>query len=192
VQKLKSIAYSITFEERTTDVGIICIESLKLHFPLAPVRHILDESLSKTYRRKPLVTVNDEILFGELAILRYLQMDGWDGVWVDTFHGRGRKKVLWSNLPPGGFGKLPVEAENLYDRIVQVNGGKSSGFFDVFAWKDGEFIFIEYKGQGDSSNQNETRWINAALRCGVQPENLFFVIYCGMKVVEEDTENGNW
>ena len=177
MQKLKSIALSRTFEERVTDIGIIRIESLKIHFPSATIPHLLDESLSKTYRSKPMVVVNEEILFGELAILRYLQMDGWDGVWVDTFHGRGTKKVVWSNLPPNGFGKLTVEAENLYDSIVQANDGKSSGFFDVFAWKDGEFIFLEYKGQGDSPNRNETRWINAALKSGVRPESLFFVIY---------------
>lgn len=177
MQKLRSIALSRGFEERMTNIGVIKIESLKIHFPSAAVRHLLDESLSKTYRSKPMVVVNNEHLFGELAILRYLQMDGWDGVWVDTFHGKGKKKVFWSNLPPNGMGKLTIEAEKLYDSIVQANEGKSSGFFDVFAWKNGAFIFIEYKGQGDSPNRNETRWITATLKCGVDPEQLFYVIY---------------
>ena len=75
------------------------------------------------------------------------------------------------------MGKLTIEAEKLYDSIVQANEGKSSGFFDVFAWKNGAFIFIEYKGQGDSPNRNETRWITATLKCGVDPEQLFYVIY---------------
>ncbi len=177
MQKLKSIALSIKFEERVTDSGIIKIENLKIHFPPATPRHLSDESLSRTYRTKPLVVVNNENLFGELAILRYLQMDGWDGVWVDTFHGRGRKKVLWSNLPPDGYGRLTEEAEKLYDMIVQANDGKSSGFFDVFAWRNDKFVFIEYKGEGDSSNQNETRWINAAIKSGIRPGQLFFVTY---------------
>lgn len=177
MQKLKSIALSIKLDERVTDSGIINIENLKIHFPPATPRHLSDESLSKTYRNKPLVVVGDEILFGELAILRYLQMDGWDGVWVDTFHGRGQKKVLWSSLPPNGYGKLTEEAEILYDKIVRANNGKSSGFFDVFAWQNGKFVFIEYKGEGDSPNENETRWISAAIKSGIRPEDLFFVTY---------------
>jgi hypothetical protein len=174
VQKLRSSALSSKFAERVTDFGIIRIESLKIRFPFAPVRYLADESLSKTYR-KPLVVVNDEILFGELAILRYLQMDGWDGVWVDTFHGRGKKKVVWSSLPPDGHGKFSAESEKLFDEIVDANHGKSSGFFDVFGWKNGSFVFIEYKGPGDRSNKNEIKWINAAIKCGVRPEELFFV-----------------
>ena len=177
MEKLRSLALSSRSEQRLTDSGTVAIESLKIHFPAATPRHLLDESLSKTYRSKPLVLVNNEALFGELAILRYLQMDGWDGVWIDTFHGRGRRKVFWSNLPPSGHGILSVEAESLYDKIIVANSGKSSGFFDVFAWKNGVFIFLEYKGEGDSSNRNEKKWINTAIKCGIPPENLFFVTY---------------
>jgi hypothetical protein len=177
MQNLKALAHSSGFQERITENGIIQIQSLRIQFPPASPRYPSNDKLPKTYRSKPLVVVADEILFGELAILRYLQMDGWQGVWVDTFHGRGKKKVLWSGMPPNGYGNLTSDAEALYDNIVQANDGKSSGFFDVFAWKNGEFVFIEYKGAGDSSNQNEMRWINAALKCGVQPEELFFVTY---------------
>ncbi len=177
MQNLKGLALSTGFQERITDSGTIKIQRLKIGFPPAIPRYLSNESLPKTYSSKPLVVVGDEILFGELAILRYLQMDGWQGVWVDTFHGRGKKKVLWSGMPPNSFGTLSPDAELLYDQIVQANDGKSSGFFDVFAWKNGNFVFIEYKGEGDSSNQNEIRWINAAIKCGVQPEELLFVIY---------------
>ena len=60
---------------------------------------------------------------------------------------------------------------------MMANNGKSSGFFDVFAWKDGEYIFIEYKGEGDLANQNELGWIKAALSVGVKPNQMFFVTY---------------
>jgi hypothetical protein len=66
------------FEERVTESGIIKIENLRIHFPPVTPRHLSDKSLSRTYRTKPLVVVvvNDEFLFGELAILRYLQSSG--------------------------------------------------------------------------------------------------------------------
>jgi hypothetical protein len=177
MEKLRALPLSTGFQERMTETGIIKIQRLKIHFPPVLPRYISNESLSKTYGSKPLLAVDHEILFGELAILRYLQMDGWQGVWVDTFHRRGKKNVLWSDLPPIGYGTLSPNAEILYNNIVQANDGKSSGFFDVFAWKNGKFVFIEYKGEGDSSNQNEIRWINAAIKCRVQPEELFFVTY---------------
>jgi hypothetical protein len=175
VQTLRSIALSSKFEERVTDIGIIKVENLKIHFSPAPVRYLMDESLARTYRSKPLLVVNGEVLFGELAILRYLQMDGWNGVWVDTFHSRGKKKVVWSNMPPDGHGKLTTAADKLFDEIVETNHGKSSGFFDVLGWKNEKFVFIEYKGAGDRPNKNETRWINAAIKCGVREVDLFFV-----------------
>lgn len=177
MQKFKAIAISTNLESRKTDHGVVKIQNLRVHFPSAGPPYLLDETLPKTYRSKPLVVVNGDVLFGELAILRYLQMDGWDGVWVDTFHGRGRKKVFWSDMPPSGHGKLSKDAEELYEQIVQANNGKSSGFFDVFCWKDGRFVFIEYKGKGDFPNPNEIRWINAAVKCGIKQEDLFFVSY---------------
>jgi len=175
MQQLRLLADSIEHEERATDFGKINIESLKINFTPAEPRYLSDKSLSRTYTSKPLVKVDDEVLFGELAILKYLQKDGWDGVWIDTFHGRGKKKVFWSGMHPNGRGKLTKGAEKIYNKIIKANNRKSSGFFDVFAWKNGKYIFIEYKGEGDAPNKNETRWINAALKSGIKPEQLFFV-----------------
>ncbi len=177
IQSLRMIAENQSFIQREIDGCNISIENLNVQFPSANPKYLKDANLSKTYLSKPLVQVKSESLFGELAILRYLQMDGWDGVWVDTFHGRGVKKVFWSGMPTQGSANLPKHAESLYDRIVVQNGMKSSGFFDVFAWKNRKYIFIEYKGKGDSSNQNEKRWIRSALKCGIKPDQLFFVSY---------------
>lgn len=177
INSLRSITEDQSFVKRDIDGQIIFIENLKIKFPPANPKYLRDTTLSKTYLSKPLVKFKSESLFGELVILRYLQMDGWDGVWVDTFHGRGVNKVFWSELPPNGSSILPKHAESIYDRIVEKNGMKSSGFFDVFAWKDQKYIFIEYKGKGDSPNQNENRWIRSVLKCGIKPEQLFFVSY---------------
>jgi hypothetical protein len=177
IKSLRTISENQSFVQREIDGREISIENLNVQFSFANPKYLIDTNLSKTYLSKPLVRFKSESLFGELAILRYLQMDGWDGVWVDTFHGRGVKKVFWSGMPPEGSSRLPKHAESLYDKIVDENGMKSSGFFDVFAWKDRKYIFIEYKGKGDSSNQNEKRWIKSALKCGIKLEQLFFASY---------------
>jgi hypothetical protein len=45
------------------------------------------------------------------------------------------------------------------------------------AWRDGLFLFLEYKGRGDSPNINEARWIESALNTGVSEDALVFVLY---------------
>ena len=179
MNKLRSLASEKSFVSRKTSKGTISIESLKIHFTRVEDSQQLPDmkDLPRTYRSKPLVTVGGEILFGELAILRYLQRDGWDGVWLDAFHSRGQNKKFWSGMPFKGQATLPLHAEQLYDKIVAKNGGKLSGFFDVFAWKDGDYVFVEYKGKGDSPNKNELNWIEAAISAGVKPEQLFIVTY---------------
>ena len=123
---------------------------------------------------KPLVApFDDEGIFGELAILECLRRDGWTGVWVDTFHG---SELFWKGMPDETH-RADLSAEpaalDLYRGIVGAHG-KRGGFFDVLAWKDSEFLFIEYKGKGDKPNSNESSWIAAALRCEIDPCQLLF------------------
>ena len=119
------------------------------------------------------MAVTGEPVFGELAILTALRKDGWEGVWVDTFHG-GK---FWNRMPHVSPPiALPAAAAVKYRTIVAANNGRRSGFFDVFAWCNGAFMFVEYKGPGDSSNKNESSWIAAARRAGVLDDQLLFVV----------------
>lgn len=142
----------------------------------ASPERLKEGALPATYTSKPLVTFNGAAMFGELAVLRWLNVDGWGGVWLDTFHGRKH----WREMPTVSSPvELPSAARALYDRIVAENGGKASGAFDVMAWRSGDFAFLEYKGEGDRSNRNEARWIAAALAAGVLPTQLWFVVHPG-------------
>jgi len=148
------------------------LRRLHVRFGRASPEHLKPGTLQATYTSKPLVTFDGAPFFGELAVLRWLERDGWDGVWVDTFHGR----KFWRDMPQRSAPvALPADARALYDRIVAANGGKASGFFDVMAWRDGQTIFVEYKGEGDRSNRNESRWIDAALEAGVSEHDLLVV-----------------
>ena len=144
-----------------------------VQFESAEPSRLVDPQLPKTYTIKPLVQLDGEPLFGELAILRCLQKDGWDGVWVDTFHRR-----FWQGLPdrtePYDLASAPTFVRATYDRIVSIRG-KSGGFFDVMAWRGNELFFIEYKGKGDRPNSNESSWIEAALEAGIDEHQLLFV-----------------
>ena len=185
MNKLRKLAFEKRTVARKTANGQIQIEGLKIHFPCASLQqikksHVLDTLTESTYLNKPVVSVDQNILFGELAILRYLEKDGWNGVWVDAFHSSRNKDALWSGMPPKGVAPpLPPVVSDKFKLIKEKNEGKLSGFFDIFAWKgDGNnFLFLEYKGKDDSTNDNELSWINAAISAGVKPEQLCIVGY---------------
>lgn len=185
LNKLRKLAFERRNVTRKTVSGEIQIEGLKIHFPCASLQqikksHLLDTLNDSTHLSKPVVSIDQAILFGELAILRYLEKDGWKGVWIDAFHSSRSKDMLWSDMPPNGLAPpMPTNVSEEFKAIKEKNGGKLFGFFDVFAWKgDGnDYMFIEYKGKEDSSNDNSLSWINAALSAGVKPEQLCIVGY---------------
>ena len=151
---------------------VVPIRTLTVAFSRATPERLKPGVLPATYTSKPLVSVGGDAMFGELAIVRTLERDGWDAVWVDTFHGR----KFWRAMPHRSAPvSLPPAARERYDAIVAANGGRASGFFDVLAWRDGQFAHLEYKGEGDRSNRNELRWIDAALAAGASAGELWLV-----------------
>ena len=153
--------------------GAARIRRLRVRFGRASPDRLRPSVLAPTYIAKPLVTFDGAAMFGELAVLRWLETDGWEGVWVDTFHGRRFWRAMPHRSAPVA---LPDPARALYDRIVAANGGRASGFFDVMAWRDGHTTFVEYKGPGDRRNANERAWIAAALAAGVSEHDLLVVV----------------
>jgi len=186
MEKLRRLAFEKRIVIRQTVKGEVKLEGLKIHFPCASLLQvkkskILENLSDNTYLSKPVVTIDKEtVLFGELAILKYLEKDGWKGVWVDAFHSSKGRDVLWSGMPPKGTASpLSPKVLTMFNSIKDKNGGKLSGFFDILAWKgDGDaYLFVEYKGRNDSPNENELNWINAAVSAGVKPDQLIVVGY---------------
>jgi len=148
------------------------IRRLKVHFGDASPNRLKPGALPASYVSKPLVTFNGAAMFGELAVLRWLEVDGWDGVWLDTVHDRKHWRYMPTRSSPV---TLPPLQQTLYDRIVEMNGGRASGAFDVMAWRDGHTIFVEYAGPDEVAHRNQRRWIDAALKAGVSVNDLLIV-----------------
>ena len=142
-----------------------------VNFPAAEPDRLPVGILKSTYTDKPLVSVDGESLFGELAILRWMAKDGWRGVWADTFHGR----KFWDNMPHLSTPtEPPSHVRSVYQEIAGLKGGPG-GCFDAICWKAGRIVWLEYKGPGDNPNKNEPAWIAAALQFGVLLSDLIFV-----------------
>ncbi|MBC7790422.1 MAG: hypothetical protein H7Z74_10785 [Anaerolineae bacterium] len=177
---LRSLATKLSRSERPlAGGGSVPVTEIRVSFKPGVPDRLPDGTLAPTYTNKPLVSLGQETLFGELAILRLLQVDGWSGVWVDTFHDRGRGKLFWTNMPhlsePFDLRRVP-RARQSYDDIVSARSGRAGGFFDVLAWRKEELIFVEYKGPKDGPNINEPHFLAAAVSCDVQPSQLFYVL----------------
>jgi hypothetical protein len=172
MKSLEALADETTY--KAYDIGNDTVEicTYSVRFETANPDRLVNPDLPPTLTVKPLVNVEGESLFGELAILRTIQKDGWDGVWVDTFH----QKKLRNSMPPEEGIDLPDHAKRVYNSIVKENKG-ADGFFDVFAWKDDQYAFLEYKGKGDSLRKTQKTWIGAALRAGINLNQLFIVAY---------------
>lgn len=109
------------------------------------------------YGRKPVVDFGGEALFAELAVVRWLQRDGWDAGWVARYGGLH----LRSDLPGRPTRTLPVLAQALFDRL------NTGGSWDVFAWQGAaRLAFIECKRIGrDRYSPAQIAWIRPRGRC---------------------------
>lgn len=151
---------------------VVHLRRLEITLGRASPDRLKPGSLPETYTSKPLVTFNGAAMFGELAVLRWLEVDGWQGVWLDTVHGR----KSWRDMPTVSSPvALPPAAQALYDRIVAENGGRAGGTFDVMAWRGAQFVFVEYAGPDERPHRNEGAWIDAALRAGVSENDMLIV-----------------
>ena len=152
------------------------LRRLVVRFGRASPEHLRPGTLAPSYTAKPLVTFEGAAMFGELAVLRWLERDGWEGAWVDTAHGR----KFWREMPHRGAPiLLPAPQRTLYERIVARNEGRASGFFDVMAWRDGQTVFVDYEAPGERAGRARAAWMDAALAAGVSEHDMLVVAALG-------------
>jgi len=119
-----------------------------------------------TYGGKTVINLNGEALFAELVILRLVENDGWDGLWVDNYRNRFRYSMKEES------GTLPPWVNARYEEIVAANGSKS-GCWDLLAWRGDSVLFVECKRKGkDRIQSSQERWLGAALEVGVTADSF--------------------
>ncbi|TDX82070.1 hypothetical protein [Epilithonimonas xixisoli] len=158
---------SITTEKLTTESGeIILLDKYNFVFEACTDNNNFD-----TYGGKKLLKLDNETLFAELLILRLLERQGYKGVWVDTYRNK-----FWQRLPHVSFPVIPDrKILDIYEKIYEQKGGRKSGCFDIVAYKDNHFIFVELKKKKeDSIRQTQIEWLKTALTQNL--ENPTFII----------------
>lgn len=121
-----------------------------------------------TYGNKPLVDMDGEPMFAELAILKLFRKEGWDGVWVDTFNRKYR--TAWGGE---GTGRLSGDRLELL-KAIHRRAGSAHGCFDVYCWSEDLVLFAESKrASKDHIRDTQLRWLEAAL--GLEPSSFLVV-----------------
>jgi len=106
---------------------------------------------------KPALTFGDRPMWHEFIVLELLKQVGWDGVWTKNFGGA----AFWT--APGIEVDLPKDAKDVFQALKTTVG--NGGFWDVFAWTDETFLFVESKQRGkDKLQQNQLRFLETGLR----------------------------
>ncbi len=108
----------------------------------------LGAPLNDTYGGKQVIDSRGEPVFAELAILRLLQAEDWEGAWIDTY--RNRKRIAIDQ-----FIELPPNRNELLKQIYQSTGSRS-GCFDVYCWHDKQILFAEAEAEGARSYSRYT------------------------------------
>ena len=124
-----------------------------------------------------LIDLDGEHLFPELAVLRILEKDGWNGRWVSTYSaGKEVWKYLteWKDVPRDEQRTRPLEDAEPRQLIARIAGfnkpRRYKGCWDVFAWRDTEFAFFQCKRGApkdtDVISQDQQEWLRSALYVG--------------------------
>lgn len=124
-----------------------------------------------------MIELGGEHLFAELAVLRLLEKDGWEGRWVNTYGGGGEVwKFLtrWDDVPRAEQKTRPIQEDEPRQLLARLAGfnkpRRYKGCWDVFAWRNGETAFVECKRTApkytDVVSKEQEEWVRSALFLG--------------------------
>lgn len=124
-----------------------------------------------------MIDLDGEHLFPELAVLRVLERDGWNGRWVSTYSaGKEVWKYLteWKDVPREEQRTRPLEDAEPRQLIARIAGfnkpRRYKGCWDVFAWRDTEFAFFQCKRGApkdtDAISKDHQEWLRSAVYVG--------------------------
>jgi hypothetical protein len=139
------------------------------------------ENTFDNYNGKSILNCDGEPVFAELFILRLLERQGFEGVWVDTYRNKFWKKFPSLSEPVS----LDTKLHDVYKKIYSFKSGRKSGCFDVMAYKDNQFIFVELKrSKKDSIRHSQIEWLEAALKAGFNI-NCFIIAEWELKNIKK-------
>ncbi len=150
---------------------LVPLQSWRAQFAASTERSSV--GLDRSWAAKPLVMLEKQALFPEIACLMLFRRAGWDGVWADPVHRR-----YFDKMPTQSKGvSLDVYVNQVIGRIAENNGKSKAGCWDIILWQHRTLLFVAVApedgrpGPGDA----ESRWLAAGLRTGLSESQFAFV-----------------
>jgi len=145
-------------------------------------------ALDRGYSAKPLVLVEKQVAFPEIAVLALFRKMGWDGAWVDTPHHK-----YFDKMPNQSKGiSLGAHANQAIARIATYNENSRVGCWDLVLWSDRSVAFAAVVGGGLDPEIGEprTRWLTAAVKSGLSASQFVVVEWDYRRVVVRRKRSG--
>jgi hypothetical protein len=154
---------------RPTSERVDAVPSVFVRFPMWRGAAFGDDLGKKT---AAMIDLNGEHLFPELAILRLLEKDGWEGRWIHTTASGEITKYIteWRDVSRQEQRSRPIQhdgARALLYGIADRSGNRYGGCWSVFAWRENSYAFFETKRQNPKDKEKlkpaQEAWVRAAL-----------------------------
>ena len=165
--------------EITLDTGrTVALHRYRVDFNACNERLLI--ALDKAYSARPLVLVEKQPAFPEIALLGLFVKSGWQGAWVDLPHRKFFDKM--PNISKGI--SLSTHANQVVSRVTEANGQSRAGLWDLILWQDRTVVFIRVVGRDadPSDDAAHARWLAAGLRAGLSASQ-FVVVQWGWRTV---------
>lgn len=154
---------------RPTGERVDAVPSVFMRFPQWRGSPFVDDFGKKT---AAMIDLDGEHLFAELAILRLLERDRWEGRWIHTTAGGEITRYLteWRDVSRQEQKSRPIQhdgARALLYAIADRSGNRYGGCWSLFAWRENRYAFFEVKRQAAKEKETlkpaQAAWVRAAL-----------------------------
>lgn len=138
-------------------------------------------SLKNTFGNKPQINYKNNSLFAEVAILKILQDNNFNAVWIETYAMKNKKPYYFNDWIDG---KLTEQKSIILqdEKIVSILDSISiinetyAGCWDILCWKNEKIYFIDCKRKKkDFLRKTQIKWYQSALEFGLINDN--FIIF---------------
>jgi hypothetical protein len=148
----------------------VSVQAYRVAFAASPERSSL--GLDRSYAAKPLVTVEKQAMFPEIACLTLFKKNGWEGVWADRHHHK-----YFDKMPTQSKGtSLDTYANQLIARIAENNDKSMAGCWDLILWTHRTLLFVAVPGRGPHGiAEGSARWLAACLRTGLSASQFAII-----------------
>jgi hypothetical protein len=137
--------------------------------------------LDRVYSARPLVLVDKQATFPELALLGLFKTAGWQGAWVD-----GQHRKYFDRMPNQSKGiSLDTHVNQALTRIAENNGGNRAGCWDLVLWAERALAFVSVVPAEGAPSLGDARlqWLGAAIRSGFSAQQFAIVAWDKKRVV---------